>query len=55
VANLEQLRMVAVKEEEQLARVSAALPEARLCRVPFLAREVSDLGALAEVAASLGA
>ena len=48
--NLGQLGMVAAKEDEQLARVSSALPEARLVRVPFLARDVSDLSALGEVA-----
>jgi hypothetical protein len=41
---------VVAKEDEQLARVSSALPEATLVRVPFLARDVSDLSALGEVA-----
>ena len=53
VSNLDQLLTVASKEDEQLARVAAALPTASLCRVPFLAREVSDLSALAEVAGYL--
>jgi anion-transporting ArsA/GET3 family ATPase len=48
--NLGQLGMMVAKEDEQLARVSSALPDATLVRVPFLARDVSDLGALAEVA-----
>ncbi|MGH9105471.1 MAG: ArsA family ATPase [Acidimicrobiales bacterium] len=50
VDNLAQLRLVGAKEDEQLARVAAALPGAALWRVPFLAREVSDLQALGEVA-----
>ena len=49
VSNLEQLRMVWLKEEEQLGRLGAALPEATLARVPFLAREVADLDALEKV------
>jgi anion-transporting ArsA/GET3 family ATPase len=51
--NLGQLGMLVAKEDEQLARVSSALPEATLVRVPFLARDVSDLGALGEVASYL--
>jgi hypothetical protein len=51
--NLGQLGMLAAREEEQLARVSSALPEATLVRVPFLARDVSDLSALEEVASYL--
>jgi anion-transporting ArsA/GET3 family ATPase len=51
--NLGQLGMLVAKEDEQLARVSSALPEATLVRVPFLARDVSDLGALGEVAGYL--
>jgi anion-transporting ArsA/GET3 family ATPase len=48
--NLGQLGRLVAKEDEQLARVSSALPKAKLLRVPFLARDVADLGALAEVA-----
>ena len=51
--NLGQLGLLVAKEDEQLARVSSALPEATLVRVPFLARDVSDLGALGEVAGYL--
>jgi anion-transporting ArsA/GET3 family ATPase len=54
VANLEQLALVGAKEEEQLARVSTALPKAHVLRVPFLEREVTDLEALGEVAQYLG-
>lgn len=54
VTNLEQLELVSAKEEEQLGRVSAALPKATLYRVPFLAREVAELEALEEVAGYLG-
>jgi len=50
LSNLEQLRLLASKEDEQLARVVKALPEAELWRVPFLSHEVADLGSLAEVA-----
>jgi anion-transporting ArsA/GET3 family ATPase len=50
VVNLGQLGTQVTREEEQLARVASALPEATLVRVPFLARDVSDLGALGEVA-----
>ena len=50
ITNLEQLALVASKEEEQLDRVTGALPKASLYPVPFLAREVADLEALAEVA-----
>lgn len=50
VANLEQLRAIASKEDDQIARVAEALPAAAVCRVPFLDREVADLGALGEVA-----
>jgi len=53
VANLQDLCLVGIKEDEQLARVCAALPKATLRRVPFLSREVSDLEALAEVASFL--
>lgn len=53
MANLEELAMVAAKEEEQLERVAQALPTASLSRVPFLAREVSDVPALIEVATYL--
>ena len=54
VDNLEQLRLVGAKEDEQLARVAAALPKAALWRVPFLSREVCDMPALTEVATYLG-
>jgi anion-transporting ArsA/GET3 family ATPase len=54
VTNLEQLDMVAGQEEEQLARVSSALPRATVLRVPFLTGEVSDLRSLSEVADHLG-
>lgn len=54
VTNLEQLDMVAGQEEEQLARVSSALPGATVLRVPFLAGEVSDLRSLSQVADHLG-
>lgn len=50
VTNLDQLRLVATKEDEQLARVAAALPRAALRRVPFLSGDVADLDALADVA-----
>jgi anion-transporting ArsA/GET3 family ATPase len=53
VANLVELRAIACEEEEELERVATALPGATLCRVPFLAREVCDLEALAEVVAYL--
>jgi anion-transporting ArsA/GET3 family ATPase len=53
--NLEELRTAGAEEDEQLARVTAALPHASVRRVPFLAREVCDLGALGEVAPYLGA
>jgi len=53
LTNLEQLEMLAAQEDEQLARVSSALPWAKVVRVPFLARDVSDLEALAEVAGYL--
>ncbi len=52
--NLGQLGMLVAKEDEQLARVSEALPDATVIRVPFLARDVSDLEALAEVSSYLG-
>jgi len=52
--NLQQLGEVAASEDEQVARLSAALPGAQLARVPLLAREVSDVDALAEVASHLG-
>jgi anion-transporting ArsA/GET3 family ATPase len=50
LANLEQLRMVAATESDQLQRIAAALPDATLYRVPFMARDVYDLGALTKVA-----
>lgn len=53
VENLAQLSLLGAKEEEQVARVSEAFPEANLHRVPFLAREVADLEALYEVAGYL--
>jgi anion-transporting ArsA/GET3 family ATPase len=53
LANLEELDLVGLKEDEQLARVSSALPKATLWRVPFLSGDVSDLEALAEVATYL--
>jgi anion-transporting ArsA/GET3 family ATPase len=53
VANLEELDLVGLKEDEQLARVSSALPKATLWRVPFLSGDVSDLEGLAEVATFL--
>ncbi|HTV12937.1 MAG TPA: ArsA-related P-loop ATPase [Acidimicrobiales bacterium] len=53
VANLEQLSMVALREEDQLARVSVELTGALMVRVPLLTRDVSDLEALAEVAGHL--
>jgi len=49
VANLEQLSMVALKEEEQLSRVPAAFPTSQLQHVPLLSRDVCDLVSLAEV------
>lgn len=52
-ANLEELALVSSKEEEELERLSASLPAARVWRVPFLAREVADLPALDEVATHL--
>jgi len=53
VTNLEQLRMLGDREDDQVARVRAALPDARVLRVPFLAREVADIPALVEVARCL--
>lgn len=50
LANLEELRMVAATESEQLDRIVGALPAATLFRIPFLARDVYDLDGLAEVA-----
>jgi anion-transporting ArsA/GET3 family ATPase len=50
LANLEELGAVAASENDQLARIVAALPGAKLHRVPFLARDVCDLEGLAEVA-----
>jgi len=50
VVNLEQLSAVASMQESQLARIASALPKATLLRVPFLSRDVADLGSLAEVA-----
>lgn len=49
VANLEELAMVASQEEDQISRLAGSLPDARLDRVPFLAREVADVSALSEV------
>jgi ABC-type hemin transport system ATPase subunit len=37
-------------QESQLARIASALPKATVLRVPFLSRDVADLGSLAEVA-----
>jgi anion-transporting ArsA/GET3 family ATPase len=54
VENLQQLSMLATKEEQQVARLCEALPDAVLRRVPFLAREVADLEALWEVVQHLG-
>jgi anion-transporting ArsA/GET3 family ATPase len=54
LTNLEQLRAVASKEEEQVARVAEALPRALVRRVPLLDRDVADLGSLGEVAEHLG-
>jgi len=53
VANLEELCEVGTREEQQIARVAAGFPAATLWRVPFLVREVCDLGGLAEVVAHL--
>ena len=50
VVNLEQLSAVASMQDSQLARVASALPKATVLRVPFLSRDVADLGSLAEVA-----
>jgi anion-transporting ArsA/GET3 family ATPase len=50
VTNLAQLRTVAATEEDQVARLGRALPEATLRRVPFLAYDVCDVAGLAEVA-----
>ncbi len=50
VVNLEQLSAVASMQDSQLARVATALPKATVLRVPFLSRDVVDLGSLAEVA-----
>jgi anion-transporting ArsA/GET3 family ATPase len=50
VVNLEQLSAVASMQESQLARIASALPKATVLRVPFLSRDVADLGSLAEVA-----
>ena len=50
VANLEAFRQMERQEDEQLARVSATLPEAALVRVPLLSGEVCDLTALGDVA-----
>lgn len=55
LANLEELGAVAASETDQLARIVAALPDATLYRVPFMARDVYDLDGLAEVADHLGA
>lgn len=54
LVNLEELRAVGAKEEEQLTRVATVLPRAVVRRVPFLARDVCDLDALAEIAPYLG-
>lgn len=53
VVNLEQLSVLALKEEEQVARLKDAFGKATLHRVPFLARDVADLEALGEVAGYL--
>jgi anion-transporting ArsA/GET3 family ATPase len=53
VANLQDLRLIGEREDEQLARVVAALPGATLWRVPFLSRDVHDLEGLSEVVAFL--
>ena len=53
LSNIEQLRLVSIKEDEQLARVAAAMPRAELLKVPYLTAEVSDLAALTEVASYL--
>jgi hypothetical protein len=45
---------VAATESDQLARITTALPDATLYRVPFMARDVYDLDGLAEVADHLG-
>jgi len=50
LANLEELGTVAATESDQLARITTALPDATLYRVPFMARDVYDLDGLAEVA-----
>ncbi len=50
LANLEDLGTVAATESDQLARIIAALPDANLYRVPFMARDVYDLDGLAAVA-----
>ena len=50
MANLEELGAVAASENDQLARIIAALPDATVYRVPFMARDVYDLDGLAEVA-----
>jgi hypothetical protein len=54
LANLEELGTVAATESDQLARITTALPDATLYRVPFMARDVYDLDGLAEVADHLG-
>ena len=41
---------MAATENDQLVRITAALPDATLHRVPFMARDVYDLAGLAEVA-----
>lgn len=53
VVNLDELALVSSKEDAQLARLADALPSADIKRVPFLAREVSDVVALVDVAGYL--
>jgi anion-transporting ArsA/GET3 family ATPase len=53
VANLQDLRLIGEREDEQLTRVVTALPGATLWRVPFLSRDVHDLEGLSEVVAFL--
>ncbi|HET9058589.1 MAG TPA: ArsA-related P-loop ATPase [Acidimicrobiales bacterium] len=53
VANLNQLRAVAEREDAQLERLSNAVPKAVLRRVPLISPAVSDIPGLVEVARSL--
>jgi anion-transporting ArsA/GET3 family ATPase len=50
LTNLEDLGTLAAAESEQLARITSALPDATLYRVPFMARDVYDLDGLGAVA-----